>query len=183
MVETTIKNIGDYDGQEITIKGWLYNKRSSGKIHFLIIRDGTGLLQTVMLNNELPEDQFNSYESLTQESSLIISGSVRADKRAPGGYELTLKNIEIVQLAEEYPISKKEHGTDFLMNLRHLWLRSQRQFNILRIRNEIIYAIRKFFYDKDFILLDSPRPDAFPIALYIVLVQLSGPKNQKLGDI
>jgi asparaginyl-tRNA synthetase len=156
MQETTIKNAGKFEGQEITIKGWLYNKRSSGKIHFLIIRDGTGLMQGVMVKSEMAEEKFNLFESLTQESSIIIRGAVRKDERAPGGYEMTIKDLEIVQIAGEYPISKKEHGVDFLMNNRHLWLRSQRQFNILRIRNEIIYAIRKFFYDKDFVLIDTP---------------------------
>jgi asparaginyl-tRNA synthetase len=156
MIETTIANAGEYEGQDVTIKGWLYNKRSSGKIHFLIIRDGTGIMQGVMLKKEVPEEQFNMFEELTQESSIIVSGTVRKDDRAPGGYELTINNLEPVQIAEEYPITKKEHGTDFLMSVRHLWLRSQRQFHILKIRNEIIYAIRKFFYERDFILIDTP---------------------------
>ena len=156
MQETTISKAGDFEGQDVTIRGWLYNKRSSGKIQFLLVRDGTGLMQCVVLKKEVPPKVFDLYESLTQESSLVVTGSIRKDDRAPGGYEMTVSNLEVVQIAEEYPISKKEHGTDFLMNNRHLWLRSSRQFNIMRIRNEIIYAIRKFFYDKDFILIDSP---------------------------
>ncbi len=156
MIETTIDKAGQFEGKDVTIKGWLYNKRSSGKINFLIIRDGTGLMQGVMLKQELPEEQFNLFDTLTQESSLVVSGSVRKDDRAPGGYELTIKGLEPVQIAEEYPITKKEHGTDFLMSVRHLWLRSQRQFHIMKIRNEIIYAIRKFFYERDFVLIDTP---------------------------
>ncbi len=156
MHQTTIANAGKYEGDDIIITGWLYNKRSSGKIHFLIIRDGTGLMQAVVVKKEVSEDVFNLYDELTLESSLIVTGSVRKDDRAPGGYEMTVKNIEVVQISEEYPISKKEHGTDFLMGVRHLWLRSQRQFHILRIRNEIIYAIRKFFHERDFVLIDTP---------------------------
>jgi asparaginyl-tRNA synthetase len=156
MQETTIIDIGQFEGQDVTIKGWVYNKRSSGKIHFLIVRDGTGMLQGVMVKSEVPEEQFNLFENLTQESSVIVGGTVRKDDRAPSGFELTIKSLEIVQISEEYPITKKEHGTDFLMNKRHLWLRSRKQFNIMRVRNEIIYAIRKFFYDKKFILIDTP---------------------------
>ena len=156
MPDTTIRDIGQFEGQEVTIKGWLYNKRSSGKIHFLIVRDGTGEIQAVMVQAEVSPEQFALYESLTQESSVIVTGLVRRDDRAPSGFELTLKEIEIVQIAAEYPISKKDHGTDFLMNIRHLWLRSRRQFHIMRIRNEIIFAIRKFFYERDFVLIDSP---------------------------
>jgi asparaginyl-tRNA synthetase len=156
MHEMTIENAGEFEGKEMTIKGWLYNKRSSGKIHFLILRDGTGIMQAVLIKKEVPEEVFNLYDSLTQESSLIVTGSVRKDDRAPGGYELTIKNIEVVQIAEEYPITKKEHGVDFLMNNRHLWLRSQRQFHILKVRNEMIFAIRQFFYERGFVLIDTP---------------------------
>jgi len=135
MPETTIRNVGQFEGQEVTIKGWLYNKRSSGKIHFLIVRDGTGEIQGVMVKAEVTPEQFELFDTLTQESSIIVSGIVRKDDRAPSGYELTVKQIEIIQIAAEYPISKKDHGTDFLMNIRHLWLRSRRQFHIMRIRN------------------------------------------------
>ena len=156
MPETTIRNVGQFEGQEVTIKGWLYNKRSSGKIHFLIVRDGTGEIQGVMVKAEVTPEQFELFDTLTQESSIIVNGIVRKDDRAPSGYELTVKQIEIIQIADDYPISKKDHGTDFLMNIRHLWLRSRRQFHIMRIRNEIIFAIRQFFYEREFVLIDSP---------------------------
>ncbi|MCJ7508051.1 MAG: asparagine--tRNA ligase, partial [candidate division Zixibacteria bacterium] len=143
-------------GQEITIKGWLYNKRSSGKIHFLIIRDGTGIIQAVMSKGEVSDEVFNLYDQLTQESSLEIQGKIREDKRAPGGYELIISDIKIVQIAKDYPITPKEHGTAFLMEHRHLWLRSSRQYAILKIRNEIIMAIRDYFYRNGFVLIDTP---------------------------
>ena len=151
-----IEDIGKYAGREVTLKGWLYNKRSSGKIHFLLLRDGTGIIQSVMSKGEVSDEVFESYDKLTQESSLEIKGKVREDKRAPGGYELTLTDVKIIQIAQDYPITPKEHGTAFLMDNRHLWLRSSRQQAILKIRNEIIYAIRTFFYNKKFILIDTP---------------------------
>src|SRR3990170_6581137 len=151
-----IEEIGKYVSQKVTIKGWLYNKRSSGKIHFLLIRDGTGMIQSVMSKGEVPDAVFETYDKLTQESSLEVDGVVREDKRAPRGYELTLTDIRIIQIAQDYPITPKEHGTDFLMDNRHLWLRSSRQQAIMRVRNEIIYAMRTFFYEKRFILIDTP---------------------------
>ncbi len=151
-----IEEVGKFAGQEVTLKGWLYNKRSSGKIHFLLIRDGTGIIQSVMSKGEVSDETFGTYDKLTQESSLEIAGKVREEKRAPGGYELTLTNVKIIQIAQDYPITPKEHGTAFLMDNRHLWLRSSRQQAIMRVRNEIIYAIRTFFYEKRFILIDTP---------------------------
>ncbi len=151
-----IEDIGKHAGKEVTLKGWLYNKRSSGKIHFLLLRDGTGIIQSVMSKGEVSDEVFETYDKLTQESSLEIKGKVREDKRAPGGYELTLTDVKIIQVAQDYPITPKEHGTAFLMDNRHLWLRSSRQQAILKIRNEIIYAIRTFFYNKRFILIDTP---------------------------
>lgn len=151
-----IADIGKYVGKEVTIKGWLYNKRSSGKIHFLLVRDGTGIIQAIMSKGEVADEVFNLYDRLTQESSLEMVGKVREDKRAPGGYELIISNINIVQIAEDYPITPKEHGTAFLMEHRHLWLRSSRQYAILKIRNEIIMAIRDYFYKNDFVLIDTP---------------------------
>jgi len=151
-----IEDIGKYVSQKVTIKGWLYNKRSSGKIHFLLVRDGTGMIQSVMGRGEVPDAVFETYDKLTQESSLEVDGVVREDKRAPGGYELTLTDVRIIQIAQDYPITPKEHGTDFLMDNRHLWLRSSRQQAIMRVRNEIIYAMRTFFYEKRFILIDTP---------------------------
>jgi asparaginyl-tRNA synthetase len=151
-----IEEVGKFTGQKVTLKGWLYNKRSSGKIHFLLIRDGTGIIQSVMSKEEVSDEVFESYDNLTQESSLEIEGKVREEKRAPGGYELTLTNVKIIQIAQDYPITPKEHGTAFLMDNRHLWLRSSRQQAIMKVRNEIIYAIRTFFYEKKFILIDTP---------------------------
>ena len=151
-----IEEVGKFAGQKVTLKGWLYNKRSSGKIHFLLIRDGTGIIQSVMSKGEVQDEIFDTYDKLTQESSLEIEGIVREEKRAPGGYELNLTDVKIIQIAQDYPITPKEHGTAFLMDNRHLWLRSSRQQAIMRVRNEIIYAIRTFFYEKRFILIDTP---------------------------
>lgn len=156
MIVTKIDEIGKYVGQDVKVQGWLYNKRSSGKIHFLLVRDGYGLLQCVMSKDSADENTFSAFDKLTQESSLEVVGTVREDKRSPGGYELSLQNINIIQIAEDYPITPKEHGVAFLAERRHLWLRSSRQHAILRIRNEIIFAIRKFFYDKTFTLIDTP---------------------------
>ncbi|MFC1682898.1 asparagine--tRNA ligase [Candidatus Zixiibacteriota bacterium] len=156
MVETYIDEIGPYVGQQVLIKGWVYNKRSSGKLRFLTIRDGTGLLQAVMFKGEVSEETFSLFDQLTQESSIRVAGEVREDSRAPGGYELGIQNIEPVQIAEEYPISPKDHGTAFLMDHRHLWLRSSKQHAILRIRDEIIKACRDFFAERKFVLVDAP---------------------------
>jgi asparaginyl-tRNA synthetase len=151
-----ISDIANHIDQEIIIKGWLYNKRSSGKIHFLLIRDGTGVIQGIMEKKQLPAETFDLYNQLTQESSLIVKGKVRAEKRAPGGHELYITDLTLVHIAEEYPISPKEHGTAFLMEHRHLWLRSTRQHAILSIRSEIIKALRDFFDERGFTLLDTP---------------------------
>lgn len=153
---TYIEDIAKHAGQEVLIKGWLYSKRSSGKIHFLQVRDGTGIIQCVMAKDSAASEVFNTYDQLTQESSLEVRGEAREDKRAPGGYELELKDVKIIQIAEEYPITPKEHGTAFLMDHRHLWLRSSRQHAILKVRNELICAIRNFFYEKKFVLVDAP---------------------------
>ncbi len=151
-----ISKLGDHVGEDVTVRGWLYSKRSSGKIRFLLVRDGTGLVQCVLVKGEASDQAFAAHDALTQESSLKVTGTVREDKRAPGGYELTSKQVEVVQIADEYPIQPKEHQTDFLMKHRHLWLRSSKQQAIMRIRNEIIMAIRQFFYEQDFINLDTP---------------------------
>jgi len=151
-----VKEIGQFNGQEVTVRGWLYNKRSSGKIRFLLVRDGTGLIQCVLDRSSVSPEVFDSYEKLSQESSLMVTGKVREDKRAPGGYELNLSDVEVVQVAIDYPISPKEHGVEFLMDRRHLWLRSSRQQTILKLRDEIIKAIRDYFYENDFILIDTP---------------------------
>ncbi len=156
MDKVYIEDIGRYEGQDVTLQGWLYNKRSSGKLWFLLFRDGTGYIQCVASKADVPEASFEACEKLTQESSLRISGRVSSDKRAPGGYELQVKDITIVQIAEDYPITPKEHGTAFLMDKRHLWLRSSRQTAILKIRHEIIKASRDFYDDRGFTLMDTP---------------------------
>jgi asparaginyl-tRNA synthetase len=143
-------------GEEVVIRGWLRSRRESGKLHFLIVRDGTGDIQAVVSKKAVGDEQFAISASLTQESSLIATGKLRADPRAPGGYELDVKRIEPIQIADPFPIQPKEHGTGFLMEHRHLWLRSSRQHAILRIRHEIIRACRNFFDDRGFILVDSP---------------------------
>jgi len=153
---TYIEDIGKHVGKEVVIKGWLYKKRSSGKIDFLQVRDGTGIIQCVMTKDSVPAEVFNIYNELTQESSLEVRGEAREDKRAPGGYELELKDVKIIQIARDYPITPKEHRQPFLMKHRHLWLRSSRQNAILKIRNELIFAIRNFFYQNKFVLVDAP---------------------------
>ena len=155
---TSIVQIGRHEGEEVTVRGWLYNLRESGKLLFPILRDGTGLLQGVVAKNAAPE-AFEKLKGLTQESSLSVRGKVRADKRAPGGYELDVTSADIIQKvpeAEPYPISLKEHGTDFLMEHRHLWVRTPRQAAILRVRAEIIKAARDFFDERGFTLTDPP---------------------------
>lgn len=156
---TTIAEIGKHDGQTVTIRGWLYNLRESGKLLFPQFRDGSGIIQGVVPKNAVPPEVFEAIKGLTQESSVIVEGKVRADKRAPGGYELDVANVQVLQRVPEndpYPITPKEHGTDFLMEHRHLWVRSQRQAAILRVRAEIIKAARDFFDDRGFTLTDPP---------------------------
>jgi len=151
-----ISDISKYDGQTITLAGWVYNKRSSGKIRFIIVRDGTGLTQCVFSQKDVLPEVFDLADKITQESSLYITGMVRKDERAPGGYELIATDLKLIQMAENYPISLKEHGTEFLMSNRHLWLRSRRQHSILTIRSRLIKAMRDFFDDQGFILVDTP---------------------------
>jgi asparaginyl-tRNA synthetase len=156
---TTIREIGKHEGQTVTIRGWLYNLRESGKLLFPQFRDGSGIIQGVVPKNAVTPEVFDAIKTLTQESSVVVEGKVRADKRAPGGYELDVVNLQVVQRVPEsspYPITPKEHGTDFLMEHRHLWLRSQRQAAILRVRAEIIKAARDFFDDRGFTLTDPP---------------------------
>jgi asparaginyl-tRNA synthetase len=156
---TTIAEIGKHDGQSVTIRGWLYNLRESGKLLFPQFRDGSGIIQGVVPKNAVPPEVFDAIKTLTQESSVIVEGKVRADKRAHGGFELDVAHVQVVQRVPEatpYPITPKEHGTDFLMEHRHLWVRSQRQAAILRVRAEIIKAARDFFDDRGFTLTDPP---------------------------
>lgn len=145
-----------YVGQEVTVRGWLRSRRDSGKLHFLTIRDGTGDLQAVVSKKAVGDEQFAVSARLTQESSFIVTGQLRQDDRAPGGYELDVQCIEALQFAEPFPVQPKEHGVGFLMEHRHLWLRSHRQHAILRIRHEIVRACRDFFDDRGFILADAP---------------------------
>ncbi len=151
-----IKDVAQYDGQEVTVKGWLYNKRSSGKLRFLLVRDGTATIQCVVFKGAVSEEVFEHATALTQESSLIVTGKVTRDERSSIGYEIQVSDIRIVQIAQEYPITKKEHGVDFLMDHRHLWLRSSKQHALIRIRHEIIRAAREFFDARDFTLMDAP---------------------------
>jgi asparaginyl-tRNA synthetase len=156
---TTISEIGKHESQTVTIRGWLYNLRESGKLLFPQFRDGSGIIQGVVPKNAVTPEVFEAVKTLTQESSVIVEGKVRADKRAPGGYELDVANVRVVQRVPEtdpYPITPKEHGTDFLMEHRHLWVRSQRQAAILRVRAEIIKAARDFFDERGFTLTDPP---------------------------
>ncbi len=156
MESVHIAHIGEHEGKEVEIRGWLYNKRSSGSVLFLIIRDGTGFIQAVVVKGQVPDGDFAAADRLTQESSLVVRGLVRADRRAPGGYEISVSGLEPVSIAEEYPISLKEHGVDFLMDHRHLWLRTPRQVAIMRVRNEVVKAIRDFLDEREFVLVDAP---------------------------
>jgi asparaginyl-tRNA synthetase len=152
-----ISDLKNYVGQKVELRGWVYNVRSSGKIKFLILRDGTGLCQCIYFKGECNPEAFDTtFAKLTQESSVRVTGTVREEKRSPGGFELGAEDLEIIHVSEEYPISPKEHGTDFLMNHRHLWLRSKRQHAILRVRAELISAIRDFFDGRGFTLTDAP---------------------------
>jgi len=151
-----IEDIGQHEGEEVTIKGWLHNRRSSGKIHFLTLRDGTGFIQAVMSKATVGEELFKTADHLSQETSVIVSGAARADARAPSGFEIDVKGFEIVGESHDYPITPKEHGVDYLLDRRHLWIRTERQQAILRVRHEIIDAVRSFFNSRGFILADTP---------------------------
>ncbi|HEY2931657.1 MAG TPA: asparagine--tRNA ligase [Acidobacteriota bacterium] len=156
MSQIYVNRLQEHVGETVIVRGWLYNKRSSGKLRFLIVRDGTGLVQCVVFRGNVPEEMFNLTDSVTQESSLSITGKVKKEDRSPGGYELDVMDLQVIQVAQEYPITPKEHGTAFLMEHRHLWLRSSRQHAILKIRHEIIKACRDFFDSRDFTLVDTP---------------------------
>lgn len=151
-----IGNIAEHVGESVKLGAWLYNKRSSGKIQFLQLRDGTGFIQGVLVKNQVSPEVWERARQLTQESSLYVRGTVRRDERAPGGYELDVEDIEIIQIAEEYPIALKKHGVDFLMDHRHLWIRTPRQRAILKIRAEIIRAIQDWLDGQGFTLVDPP---------------------------
>lgn len=151
-----VANIAKYEGQTVMLQGWLYNKRSSGKLHFLQLRDGTGTIQCVVFKDDVSPEVFELTDHITQESSIIVTGTVKADKRSAIGYELGVTDVQLVHKAEEFPITPKEHGVAFLMDHRHLWLRSSKQHAILRIRSEIIKACRDYMEENDFLLVDTP---------------------------
>ena len=151
-----VSDLSRHEGEEVIVKGWLYNRRSSGKVRFLEVRDGTGIVQCVAVKGQVSEEAFDIADHLPYESSLLVKGLVRADPRSPGGYELSLKHLEVIHRAEDYPIDLKGHGVAFLMENRHLWLRSKRQQAIMRVRAALIRACRDFFDGKRFLLLDAP---------------------------
>ena len=156
MKRVYIEDLGKHVGEEIQLRGWLYHKRSSGKVRFLLLRDGTGVLQGVMVKGGVSEEIFSKFDLLTQESSFSMTGKIRKDDRAPGGYEMEVSDVGIIAIAHEYPITPKEHGIEFLADRRHLWLRSSRQHAIMRVRHRIIKAIRDFYDGRGFVLMDSP---------------------------
>ncbi len=151
-----IEDVAQHEGQAVTIRGWLHNRRSSGKIHFLTVRDGTGFIQAVMSKAAVGTELFTRADHLSQETAIAVSGQVRADSRAPGGYELEVSALEVIGEAHDYPITPKEHGIDYLLDRRHLWIRSERQSAILRVRHEVVNAVRDFFNSRGFILVDTP---------------------------
>jgi len=170
--KTYISELKNNVAQEVTLTGWLYNSRASGKIQFLIIRDGTGLCQCIVEKGNVPDELFEQLKHLGQESSLTVTGTVRAEERSVGGYELAVTNAEIISPATDYPITPKSHGTDFLLKNRHLHLRSQRQWCIGKIRHTVIDAIRRFFNDNSFTLIDTP-----------ILMSMAGEDQQSLFEV
>ena len=156
MKAVEIAGIGEFVGRQVMLKGWVYNVRSSGKILFVLLRDGTGIIQSIVEMSSIGEELFETSSRLQQESSIELQGMVREDARAPGGYELGVTGLRVIQIAEDYPITPKEHGSTFLMDHRHLWLRSSRQHAILRIRAGLIRFIREFFDNRGFLCIDTP---------------------------
>ncbi len=156
MRDAEIRELPTLAGEQVRVSGWLYNSRSSGKLRFLVVRDGSGYLQAVVFKPQVSESVWADAERLTQESSLRVVGRVKAEPRAPGGVELQVEELEIVQLCPEYPITPKEHGPDVLLNHRHLWLRSRRQHAVMRVRSELVFAIREFFHHRGYVNIDSP---------------------------
>jgi asparaginyl-tRNA synthetase len=156
MRDAEIRELPKLPGEQVRVSGWLYNARSSGKVRFLVLRDGSGYLQAVVFKPQVTPEVWEDAERLTQESSLWVAGTVKVDARAPGSVELQVEDLAIVQLCPEYPITPKEHGPDFLLNHRHLWLRSKRQHAIMRVRSELIFGIREFFHTRNYVNIDSP---------------------------
>jgi asparaginyl-tRNA synthetase len=156
MTAVEIKGLRTHVGKTVTVRGWVVTSRSSGKIAFVVVRDGSGTVQGVLSKKEVPASTWAAFEALTQETSVSITGTVREEPRSPGGYELGLQEIEVLGTSPDYPITPKEHGTTFLFEHRHLWLRNRRQAAVARVRHEVVQAIRDFFYQRDFILIDTP---------------------------
>ena len=154
--ETTIQHLSQHVGEQVTLRGWVYNRTSKGKLHFVQLRDGTGTVQCVLFKKNVTEELFEAVSRAGQESSIVLTGEVKADERAPGGFEVGVSGGEVIQEVEGYPITPKEHGTEFLLNHRHLWLRSKRTWAILRIRDAVMFSLRKFFSERDFVCMDSP---------------------------
>lgn len=153
---TTVERLGDFVDQTVTLRGWIYNKTSKGKLHFVLLRDGTGTAQCVLFKKNVPEELFEAVGAAGQESSVVLTGRVKADDRAPGGFEVGVEDGQLLQSVEEYPITPKDHGADFLLSRRHLWLRSKRPWAVMRIRDAIITALRGFFDERGFVCVDSP---------------------------
>jgi asparaginyl-tRNA synthetase len=156
MAAVEISGLRAHVGETVTVRGWVTTTRSSGKIAFVVLRDGSGSAQGVLSKKEVSPPTWSAFESLTQETSVAMTGAVREEPRSPGGYELSVQNIEVLGASPDYPIGPKEHGTTFLFEHRHLWLRSRRQTAVARVRHEVIQAIRDFFYDRGFVLVDTP---------------------------
>jgi asparaginyl-tRNA synthetase len=156
MTAVDIRNLREHVGETVTVRGWVTTTRSSGKIAFVVVRDGSGYVQGVLSKKEVSESTWSAFGSLTQEASVAMTGQVREEPRSPGGYELSVQALEVLGPSPEYPITPKEHGTTFLFEHRHLWLRSRRQAAVARVRHEVTQAIRDFFYQRDFVLVDTP---------------------------
>jgi asparaginyl-tRNA synthetase len=156
MTIATVARLSDHVGRTVTLRGWVHNRTSKGKLHFVQFRDGSGYCQCVLFKKNVPGSLFEAVAAAGQESSIVLTGEVKADERAPGGYEVSVTDGEVIQAVEGYPITPKEHGTDFLLSNRHLWLRSKRQWAVMRIRDAVIMGMRRFFEEQDFVCVDSP---------------------------
>jgi asparaginyl-tRNA synthetase len=153
---TEIRSLGEHEGGDVTVRGWVQTTRVHGKVAFVVVRDGTGIVQCVVVQKQASPEMWSVIETLTQETSVLVTGTVRADDRAPGGYELGLSDLQIIGPSADFPIQPKEHGVEFLLDHRHLWLRSSQQRAVLRVRNEVEQAIQDFFYARGFVRMDSP---------------------------
>src|SRR5258705_3507092 len=151
MAAVQINGLRAHVGETVTVRGWVVTTRSSGKIAFVVLRDGSGTVQGVLSKKEVPGSTWAAFEALTQETSVALTGTVREEARSPGGYELALQNVEVLGSSQDYPITPKEHGTTFLFEHRHLWLRNRRQVAVARVRHEVVQGIRDFFYQSDFV--------------------------------